>query len=215
MRPQRQVGLLLEAGDDIVARGIDVRFARSARGSGQERGRVGGCVVEFFLQWAEEAAVSRRRTVGVVVGVFAIVGFSVGVASGAVARQGVRPSAGSYAGATSESGTVAFKVVSGGERLTGFTTTDGYNRQCKFSGGVGGIPTFTVKIPSIKIISGGLFTATTHVRLGPFKATLKVSGKFTAAGATGTVDKPGNTCGTGAANPTAHPYRETFTAKRS
>lgn len=137
------------------------------------------------------------------------------VVSGASARSQVRPASGAYSGTTSEGGTVAFAVAAGGKKVTGFTTSDGYDRVCKFSGGVGGIPNFTVKIATIAISSTGTFTAVTKAKLGPFSATLKVNGKFTSAGVTGTVDKPGATCGTGAANPSAHSYLETFTAKHA
>ena len=125
-----------------------------------------------------------------------------------------RPKAGHYTGATSEQGTLSFKVSKGAKKITAFTTTDGYNSVCQFSGGVGGIPTYTVKIPSMKLTKSGAFTGTMKATVGPFSGTFKVKGKVTGGKAKGTVNDVGNTCGSSASNPTAPDYLETFSAKR-
>lgn len=126
-----------------------------------------------------------------------------------------RVKTGHYAGTNSERGTVAFKVADRGKRITGFTTTDGYNSMCQFSGGVGGIPTFTVKAPSMKITKSRTFSSTVKAILGGFSGTFEVKGKFASGKARGTVTEVGGTCGTSAANPTTPDYLETFTAKRA
>ena len=122
---------------------------------------------------------------------------------------------GHYSGTTSENGTVALKVGKHGKRITGFTTTDGYNSACQFSGGVGGIPTFTVKVPVMKVKKSGSFTATVEAALGGFSGMFKVKGRVTGSKAHGTVTKVGDTCGSSASNPTASDYLETFTAART
>jgi hypothetical protein len=122
---------------------------------------------------------------------------------------------GHYAGKTSESGTVTLKVVKHGKRIAGFTATDGYNDVCQFSGGVGGIPTFTVRVPSMKTKKNGSFSATVAATLGGFSGMFKVRGRVTGSKARGTVTKVGDTCGSSAANPTAADYLETFTATRT
>lgn len=129
----------------------------------------------------------------------------------AVALASAKP--GAYAGSTSEHGTVSFTVPKGGRSVNGFVTTDGYNGKCKFKGGVGGLGNFPVRIASMKVGPGGSFKGTVKSKLGPFSATLMVSGKLVGSSARGTVDKPGATCGTSASNPTTHDYLETFTAK--
>lgn len=121
---------------------------------------------------------------------------------------------GRYAGTNSEKGTVAFKVADHGKRVTGFTTTDGYNQMCQFSGGVGGIPTFTVRPPTMKITKSRTFSSTVKATLGGFSGTFKVKGKLASGKARGTVTEVGATCGTGASNPTTPDYLETFTAAR-
>jgi hypothetical protein len=125
------------------------------------------------------------------------------------------PTPGKYAGTTSEHGTVAFTVTSGGKTITAFTTTDGYNAKCKFHGGVGGIPNFTISIPSVPISTSGVFNDTVKAKLGPFSGNFQVKGKVEGGKASGTVDEVGNSCGKGAANPTVHDYLETFQASTS
>ncbi len=127
------------------------------------------------------------------------------------------PKAGSYAGTTSEaSGAVSFKVVPGGKRVTGFTTNDGYNGMCKFSGGAGGLGNFTVMLPSMKVTKTGAFTGTVKAKLGPFSGTFTVKGRFTSATtAHGSVTQVGSKCGSAASNPTTPDYLETFTASRA
>lgn len=122
---------------------------------------------------------------------------------------------GKYEGRTSERGTVSFTVAAGGTSVTGFTATDGYNGKCKFSGGVGGIPNFTLEVARMKVGAGGAFTATKRVRLGPFSASISVTGKLTPTGARGTLNRVATVCGKGAANPSTPSYLETFTAKRT
>jgi hypothetical protein len=153
---------------------------------------------------------SRQTTVLVVASIAAGALSATALAAGTA-----RGKPGHYTGTTSEQGTVAFKVTAGGKRVTGFATTDGYNTVCKFSGGVGGIPTFTVKVPSMKVTKSGSFTGTVKETFGPASGTFKVKGKFTSSGTRGTVTKVGDTCGSGAANPAASDYLETFTAKRA
>jgi len=126
------------------------------------------------------------------------------------------PKAGSYSGTTSESsGAVSFKVAPGGKRVTGFTTIDGYNGMCKFTGGVGGLGNYTVTVPSMKTTKTGSFTGTVKASAGPFTGTFMVKGRFTTkTTARGTVTKVGDTCGSAASNPTTPDYLETFTAKQ-
>jgi hypothetical protein len=126
-----------------------------------------------------------------------------------------KPKTGHYKGTTSENGTVTFKVADGGKRVTGFSAADGYNRVCQFSGGVGGIPTYTVKAPSMKVDKSGSFSATVKASFGPYSGMFAVKGKVSGKKARGTVAEVGATCGSGAANPTASDYLETFTAART
>ncbi len=121
---------------------------------------------------------------------------------------------GKYAGTTSERGTITFNVPAAATSIASFTATDGYNGKCKFQGGAGGIPNFSVSFASMKIGPGGAFTATTKAKLGPFSATIVVKGRLTSAGATGTLNQLGATCGSAAANPSTPDYLETFSARR-
>jgi hypothetical protein len=157
--------------------------------------------------------VAREKTILVVVVVATVALVATALASGAVHG---KPKAGRYTGTTSESGTVSFKVVKGGKRITGFTTEDGYNQKCQFGGGgSGGAPNFTVKVPSMTVSKTGAFAGTATATVGPFSGTFAVKGRLTATGARGTVTKLGTTCGSAASNPTTRSYLETFTAKRS
>ena len=122
---------------------------------------------------------------------------------------------GHYTGTTSEQGTVALKVTNHGKRITGFTATDGYNGMCQFSGGVGGIPTFTVKVPAMKVTKSRTFTGTATASVGPFSGTFKVKGKLVSGKAAGTLTEVGSTCGSGASNPTTPDYLETFRARHA
>jgi hypothetical protein len=120
---------------------------------------------------------------------------------------------GRYAGTTSEQGgTVTLRVTDHGKRISGFTATDGYNAKCEFSGGVGGIPTYTVKAPTMKLTKSRAFSATVTATAGPFSGTFKVKGKFVSGKVRGTVTEAGSTCGSGASNPTTPDYLETFAA---
>ena len=122
---------------------------------------------------------------------------------------------GKYVGTTSERGTITFEVPAAATIIAGFSTTDGYNGKCKFQGGTGGIPNFSVSIASMKIGPGGAFTAATKAKLGPFSATIIVKGRLTPTGATGTLNRLGASCGSGAANPSTSDYLETFSARRT
>jgi hypothetical protein len=155
-----------------------------------------------------------RHTAALVVALITTAAVSAtALASGAGQYAKAKP--GHYAGTTSEQGTVAFSVAAGGKRVTGFTTSDGYNRQCHFSGGVGGLGNFTVKVASMPVTKNGSFSGTAKETLGPFSGTFKVTGKLAATGARGTVTKVGGTCGSGASNPTTQDYLETFSAKHA
>lgn len=148
----------------------------------------------------------RRTLAAALVALAALVGATLALAA-------AKP--GKYAGTTSEKGTVAFTVSAGGKSVNGFTTQDGYNGKCHYKGGVGGAPNYTLKIPSMKVSAGGLFTATRTVKLGPFSAKLTVKGKLTGSLARGTVNQVGDLCGKDAAKPSLPAYLETFTAKRA
>jgi hypothetical protein len=157
----------------------------------------------------ERDPVSRRSMV-----VFAVVVVAAVLSAAALASV-PKVKTGQYRGTTSEQGTVAFRVGDHGKRITGFTTTDGYNRMCQFSGGVGGIPTFTVNVPSMEVTKSRAFGGTVKATLGGFSGTFTVRGTFTAGKARGTVTEVGGTCGSGASNPTTPNYLETFTATRA
>jgi hypothetical protein len=122
------------------------------------------------------------------------------------------PKLGTYAGTTSEHGTVAFTVGAGGKTVSAFSAQDGYNGGCHFHGGVGGIPNFTVAVPNMTLGTNGKFTATVNEKLGPFSGTFDVAGKVEGGKATGTIDEVGSKCGTGSPTPTHSAYRETFSA---
>jgi hypothetical protein len=126
-----------------------------------------------------------------------------------------KPKAGRYTGTTSESSSLSFKVSKGAKKITAFATTDGYNSVCQISGGVGGIPTYTLKLPQMKLTKSGAFSGTVKATVGPFSGTFKVKGKVTGGKAKGTVNEAGSTCGSSASNPTALDYLETFSAKRA
>jgi hypothetical protein len=134
------------------------------------------------------------------------------VAAVFVASSWASPTFGTYAGTTSEHGTVSFTVGAGGKAVSGFTTQDGYNGGCHFHGGVGGIPNFTVTVPNMTLGTNGQFTSTVKEKLGPFSGTFHVTGKVEGGKATGTVDELGSTCGTGSPIPTHSAYLETFAA---
>jgi hypothetical protein len=122
------------------------------------------------------------------------------------------PKLGTYAGTTSERGTVAFSVGAGGKTVSGFTAQDGYNGGCHFHGGVGGIPNYTVAVPNMTLATNGKFTATVKEKLGPFSGTFHVAGKVEGGKATGTIDEVGSKCGSGSPSPTHSAYLETFSA---
>jgi hypothetical protein len=145
-------------------------------------------------------------------------GLTVGLAALALATAaGAKPAAGTYSGTTSEKGTISFIVTSDGKDVVTFTTSDGYNGGCKFHGGVGGLKNFTVNMALIPLSASGNFTGTVKESNKPFKGstTIQIKGTINGSHASGTLDVPGDKCGSGAANPTASMYRETFTATRS
>jgi hypothetical protein len=139
------------------------------------------------------------------------------LALGALALTGIALAAarpGAYSGVTSEKSTVSFTLEATGKAVTGFAATDGYNDKCRFKGGVGGIPNFPVKVRRMSVAANGAFAGTAKSKLGPFTATIKVSGKLTGSTAKGTITKVGATCGTGSPTPKAASYLETFTARK-
>jgi hypothetical protein len=130
---------------------------------------------------------------------------------------GAKPTPGTYSGTTSEKGTVSFIVTTDGKDVVTFTTSDGYNGGCKFHGGAGGMKNFSVSVALIPLSASGNFTGTVKESNKPFKGstTIQIKGRIDGSHATGTLDVPGDKCGSGAANPSAPLYRETFTATHS
>jgi hypothetical protein len=143
------------------------------------------------------------------------VGLAAGAAFVAAAAASAAGGPATYAGTTSERGAVTFTVTAAGTSIDAFSASDGYNQKCRFHGGVGGISNFTISIAGMKVGPGGVFTGTTKAKLGPFSATITVKGKLTDAGASGTLNQVGHTCGSGAGNPSMPDYLETFSARRS
>jgi hypothetical protein len=110
-------------------------------------------------------------------------------------------STGNYFGTTSERVAVTFKVVAGGNAITGFKTGLGYNGKC----GQGGGPGYNVNVSRIAIAADGKFSKKTTLKILTFHAPGEVSGKASGDRVTGKVvqflhGKP-NKC-----------YTETFTA---
>jgi hypothetical protein len=128
-----------------------------------------------------------------------------------------KPAGGTYSGTTSEKGTVSFIVTSDGKDVVTFTTSDGYNGGCHFHGGAGGMKNFTVNVALIPLSASGNFTGSVKESNKPFKGstTIQIKGRINGSHASGTLDVPADKCGSGAANPSAPLYRETFTATRS
>lgn len=124
------------------------------------------------------------------------------------------PKPGQYAGTTSEHWYVTFEVADRGKRVTGFTTVDGYNNMCHYTGTPPHIFHYTVQVPSMKVKSSGSFTGTAKATVGIFTGTFRVKGRFSSGKANGTVTRLKATCGAGASNPTTSDYYETFRAKR-
>jgi hypothetical protein len=159
----------------------------------------------------------RRLRLAIVVALLLLLLAGVATATYLALRSSPRP--GHYAGTTSEHQAVTFKVTDHGKRITRFTTVDGYNNMCDYTGEPPHIFHYTVKVPSMKIKRGGSFTATVKSTLeaapGLFWGTFKVKGRFSSGRARGTVTRIGETCGSGASNPTMSDYLETFTAKRT
>jgi hypothetical protein len=112
-----------------------------------------------------------------------------------------------FSGTTSERGPVSFKVV--GKHVVAFSASLGYNGNC----GQGGGPGYTIKVASIKVASGGRFSATT-TGVGPVASVpsvrIRVAGRIKARHATGSVLEPKHFCA--APNQTKLSYAETFTA---
>jgi hypothetical protein len=145
----------------------------------------------------------------------AIVVLAVSILATSAFAASTRPKTGRYAGRTSEGNAVALRVTDHGRRITGFTTVDGYNMKCHFTGTPPHIFHFTVKVAAMRIKANGSFGHTVKAKKGPFTGTFTVKGRFSAGKARGTVTRIGATCGSGASNPTTSDYLETFTAKRS
>jgi hypothetical protein len=121
---------------------------------------------------------------------------------------------GRYTGSTTEHGSVTFSVTA--HAVVGFKAQDGYNGGCDFSGGVGGIPNYTVSLKSMSLTPAGRFTGRVTVSNAPFAGTavVVVTGRFVGAKAFGTVTVVGKACGTGSPTPTASMYYESFSARR-
>ena len=103
--------------------------------------------------------------------------------------------AGSYVGATTEHGAVAFSATA--RAVVNFKVSDGYNGGCHFSGGVGGIPTYSVAIRTMAISSSGRFTGRVRESSTPFpgSAVIVVTGRFLGSKASGTITAVGKACG--------------------
>jgi hypothetical protein len=145
------------------------------------------------------------------------VGVGAGLALGAavvLAATALGAPAGSYAGTTTEHGAVTFSVV--GHAVRNFTVQDGYNGGCDFSGGVGGIRTYSVTIKSMAVARSGRFSGRVTESNAPFSgsAVLAVTGRFTGAKAFGTVTAVGRNCGTDSPTPGASMYYESYSATR-
>ena len=136
------------------------------------------------------------------------------LALGATASASPKP--GKYTGSTSEKGAVTFTVSANGQTVLDFSAQDGYNRACHFSGGMGGIRTFTVAIASMAVAEPGAFSGTVAESDRPFRGTttLEVKGKLTGPVASGTVTALGRDCGAGSPTPKASMYLETFRATK-
>jgi hypothetical protein len=102
---------------------------------------------------------------------------------------------------------VTFQVSSNGRKVLNFKTRLGYDGKC----GQGGGPSYEVHASPIAIGRTGRFTATTRGVLGPFHATVVISGRIRGREASGTLEVPGLHCATGA-HPGANPYFASFTA---
>lgn len=92
---------------------------------------------------------------------------SIAATANPLARVSERPKPGHYTGTTSELQPVTFKVSSHGKRVIGFTTVDGYNNMCDYTGAPDHIFHYTVKVPLMRIKSSGSFTATVKSTLVP------------------------------------------------
>jgi hypothetical protein len=150
---------------------------------------------------------SRRALLLALSGVFAVLA--------TVATSAAAPTPGTYTGTTSErGGTVTFTVSPSGTAVTAFATSDGYNDKCHFHGGVGGIKSYTLTIPSMPLAENGTFMGKVTESNKPFSGskTFVVAGKVTGSKASGTVTVPGDMCGQGATNPSQLMFLETFTA---
>jgi hypothetical protein len=110
---------------------------------------------------------------------------------------------------------VTFKVADHGKRVTGFTTADGYNGMCHYTGTVPHIFQFLVKWSPMQVRSNGSFTGTAKATLAQFTGTFRVKGRFSSGKAHGTITRLNHTCGSYASNPATSDYAETFTAKRT
>jgi hypothetical protein len=140
-----------------------------------------------------------------------------------LAAASARPKPGHYAGRTSERQRVTFQVADHGVRITSFSTVDGYNNKCHYSGATPHFFHYPVKVASMKIKPDRSFTATVKMTLlagnprSP-RGTFRVRGRFSSGTAHGTVTRIRGragvvTCGSAASNPTTSTYLETFAAK--
>jgi hypothetical protein len=119
-----------------------------------------------------------------------------------------------YKGTTSEpNGTVGFKVSANGKKVLNFTTLIGYDDKCEFKGGVGGAPTYELRVSSMSIRSNGSFAGSATGKVGPFHQSFKIAGRIKGKKASGTVENPTNLCGTDSPHPTTKAYFEMFTAR--
>jgi hypothetical protein len=121
---------------------------------------------------------------------------------------------GTYAGTTTEKGTVSFTVTA--HAVVNFKVQDGYNGACHFSGGVGGLRTYSVSIKTMALSASGRFSRRVTESNAPFSGTavIAVTGRFTGSKAFGTVTVIGKVCGTGSPTPSASMYYESYSATR-
>lgn len=132
----------------------------------------------------------------------------------ALATMALAAPAGPYAGTTSEHSSVTFTATA--RAVLNFKVPDTYNGGCHFTGGVGGIPTYSVAIKTMAISSSGRFAGRVRESSTPFPGTavIAVTGLFLGAKATGTVTVVGKACGIDSPTPSASLYLESFSATR-
>ena len=145
----------------------------------------------------------------VAIGLAVALGSTVMVAAIAVAAP-----VGRYVGTTTEHGSVTFTLTA--RTVANFKVQDGYNDGCKFAGGVGGIPSYTISIKLMALSHAGRFAAHVTESNSPFPGTavVAVTGRFVGRTVFGTVTVVGKACGTDSPTPTASMYYESFSATR-